>query len=131
MLSAFPLKDVENAPTTIKKSTSHLATKSGHKQTRRPLSDLSNGATDNAYQPMDSMETALRETLVENRRVHELCETLRGENIELRGRVGELAVVTMLYEVAKAEIEELTKKLAQLSPLDTENDNSALSNSDL
>jgi hypothetical protein len=129
MLSAFPLKDVENVPTTVKKSTSHLTT---HKQIRRPLSDLSNGATDNAYQPMDSMETALRETLAENRRVHGLCETLRNENAELQGKVGELAIVTMLYEVAKTEIEELTMKLAHLSPLDSESgSDSALSNNEL
>jgi hypothetical protein len=61
------------------------------------------------------MEAALRETLAENQQIHQICKSLKEENEELRGKVGELAVVTMLYEAAKAEIEELSKMLENLA----------------
>ena len=53
------------------------------------------------------LERALRETLVENRRLHGLADRLLRENEELRDRVKQLDLVSMLYEAAKSEIEAL------------------------
>lgn len=108
MLSSRSTENIENVSIIAAKKASQPTTS---KQTRRPLGDLSN-ATDKPYH---DMEAALRETLAENQQIHQICKSLKEENEELRGKVGELAVVTMLYEAAKAEIEELSKMLENLA----------------
>lgn len=62
---------------------------------------------------MREMETALRETMAENKKVHELCGRLLRENEELKAKLRELAVVSMLYDAAKDELEELREELQQ------------------
>lgn len=56
---------------------------------------------------MTELEDALRETLEENRTVHELCRKLTRENTELKKQIKELSLVSVLYEVAKKELAEL------------------------
>lgn len=59
------------------------------------------------------MEMALKESLSENRKVHELCGKLLRENEELKAKVRELAVVSMLYDATKDELEAVRKELEQ------------------
>jgi len=56
---------------------------------------------------MTELENALRETLEENRTVHELCRRLSQENGELKKQIKELSLVSVLYEAAKKELAEL------------------------
>ena len=57
------------------------------------------------------MEMALKESLLENRKVHELCGRLLRENEELKAKVRELAVVSMLYDATKDELEAVRQEM--------------------
>ena len=52
------------------------------------------------------LEVALRDALTENKRIHELCSILTRENDILKEASKQLQVVSMLYDVAKMELEE-------------------------
>jgi hypothetical protein len=53
------------------------------------------------------LEIALRDVLSENKRIHELCAVLTRENTILKEASRQLQVVSMLYDVAKMELDEL------------------------
>lgn len=80
---------------------------------------------------MKEMEAALRETLEENRRLHDECSKLRERNESLVVKTKQLDVVTMLYDAAKSEIEELSKRLLRLSPEVSPQDTESITNNPL